>query len=130
VTVGTELPVVEAAPAFIGRPAFNDVLSLMRGAVLTLYVIGAGPFDPPLADGVIVPLTPPYSQPVLGVEVTLTVGSVTKVAEVLYAGAAPGLLAGVLQVNFRVPGDTPTGANATLVLHVGNAATSLPGWVF
>jgi uncharacterized protein (TIGR03437 family) len=36
-------------------------------------------------------------------------------AEVLYAGSAPGLVAGVLQVNFRVPGLLRTGAVGLLV---------------
>jgi uncharacterized protein (TIGR03437 family) len=31
-------------------------------------------------------------------------------ADVLYAGAAPGIVAGVTQVNFRVPADLAIGA--------------------
>ena len=45
-------------------------------------------------------------------------------ADVLYSGAAPTLLAGLFQVNVRVPGNAPSG-NSSVVLRVGNA-TSQP----
>jgi hypothetical protein len=48
-------------------------------------------------------------------------------AEVLYAGAAPGLVSGVLQVNVRIPNSAP-GAFQSLEVTVGNA-TSQPGVV-
>jgi uncharacterized protein (TIGR03437 family) len=56
-----------------------------------------------------------YPQPKL--PVTAQIGG--KTAEVLYAGAAPNLVAGVLQVNVRVPADAPVG-NVPVVISVGN----------
>jgi len=46
-------------------------------------------------------------------------------AEVVYAGAAPGLVAGVMQVNVRIPLNAPSG-NVAIVLQVGDAF-SQPG---
>jgi uncharacterized protein (TIGR03437 family) len=39
-------------------------------------------------------------------------------AEVLYAGAAPDLVAGVMQINVRIPADAPLG-NVPVVIKVG-----------
>lgn len=41
-------------------------------------------------------------------------------AEVLYAGAAPGLITGIVQINARVPEGTPTGKAVPLLLKVGD----------
>jgi CheY-like chemotaxis protein len=57
--------------------------------------------------------------PVLPVRVT--VGG--RPAEILYAGAAPHAVAGLLQVNFRVPADAPTGGAIPLVLTVGDSSS-------
>jgi uncharacterized protein (TIGR03437 family) len=50
--------------------------------------------------------------------VRVTVGG--EPAEVLYAGGAPGLVAGVLQVNVRIPSGVAPG-EAPVVLRVGSA---------
>jgi uncharacterized protein (TIGR03437 family) len=42
-------------------------------------------------------------------------------AEVLYAGAAPGLVSGVMQLNVRVPPNAATGGAVPVVIQVGNA---------
>jgi len=47
-------------------------------------------------------------------------------AEVLYAGAAPGLPAGVIQVNARVPDDVRRGSNLPLAFTVGGASSPPP----
>ena len=39
-------------------------------------------------------------------------------AEVLYAGGAPGLVAGALQINVKVPAEAPSGEQ-TIVVKVG-----------
>ena len=53
-------------------------------------------------------------------DVRLTIGG--QAAEVLYAGSAPGLVSGVLQVNARVPQGIAAG-NAAVILIVGGAAS-------
>jgi uncharacterized protein (TIGR03437 family) len=67
------------------------------GSIVTLYATGAGAMNPPLQDGVVV--TDTSSRP--AVPLTVRIGGVT--TDVLYAGPAPGLVAGVLQINARVP---------------------------
>jgi uncharacterized protein (TIGR03437 family) len=55
--------------------------------------------------------------------VSVTIGG--KSAEVLYAGAAPGLISGVLQVNVRLPDGIASGA-VPVEVRVGSAS-SQPG---
>ena len=43
-------------------------------------------------------------------------------AEVLYAGAAPGLVAGAMQVNLKIPANAPSGA-LPVFLTVGTATS-------
>jgi uncharacterized protein (TIGR03437 family) len=86
-----------------------------RGSIVMLYGTGFGMLDPQPADG----------QVVNGTAATRLVvtGSIAGVpAQVMYAGAAPGLLAGVVQVNLRVPaGIAPTLA-APVALVIGRVA--------
>jgi uncharacterized protein (TIGR03437 family) len=67
------------------------------GSVLSLYVTGEGQTSPPGVDGK--PAAAPLPQPLAPVSVTL--GGLP--AQVQYAGGAPGIIAGVMQVNVTVP---------------------------
>jgi uncharacterized protein (TIGR03437 family) len=40
-------------------------------------------------------------------------------ADVVYAGAAPGAVAGLLQIDIRIPDAAPTGAGVPITLQVG-----------
>ncbi len=53
--------------------------------------------------------------------VTVTIGGVP--ATVAYAGSAPNLVSGVLQINAVVPAGTPSGASVPVVLTIGSATT-------
>jgi uncharacterized protein (TIGR03437 family) len=86
-----------------------------RGSVVLLFATGEGMTDQ-AADGVLA--TPPLAQPLL--PITVTVGG--RPAEVLYAGAAPGLVAGVLQINARIPNDAPAGDGVMVVVDAGDIA--------
>lgn len=68
-----------------------------RGSVVVLYATGGGATTPASQDGVLT--APPYPTPDLPVSVTIE--GVT--AQVTYAGPAPGLVAGVMQINVVVP---------------------------
>jgi uncharacterized protein (TIGR03437 family) len=95
------------------------------GSIIAVYMTGVGRYrGGPLLfqDGWLGPLQPPFPVPVLGVGATVN----GKAAEVLFAGQAPGLIAGVAQVNLRVPDDTPSGM-ARLVVYVGDFASSRGG---
>lgn len=83
------------------------------GEVISIYATGEGRTDPPGVDGVIT--TQPLPKPVL--PVTATVGGLP--AEVLYAGAAPGAIAGLFQVNVRVPANVRVGDAIPMYLTVG-----------
>ena len=90
-----------------GRPA-------KRGSVVVFYSTGEGQVTPMPVDGSVAGGTPTIAKPILGV--TFKIGGQT--AEILYAGAAPGLVSGVMQVNARVPDSVASGA-AALELQVG-----------
>ncbi|MEN6605078.1 MAG: hypothetical protein ABFD86_21940, partial [Bryobacteraceae bacterium] len=66
-----------------------------RGSIISLWGTGAGRTTPPSEDGVITGSDLPRFEPACWIGTTP--------AEVIYAGAAPGLVAGVAQVNIRVP---------------------------
>jgi uncharacterized protein (TIGR03437 family) len=84
-----------------------------KGSIIAIYADGAGQTDPPGIDGK--PATAPLPQPLA--KVTATIGGLD--AEITYAGAAPTLVAGVLQVNARIPAGVPSG-NVPVVISVGN----------
>ena len=55
-------------------------------------------------DGSITPIQPPFPLLTLPIQV-LFGGGAGELGEVLYAGAAPGLVSGVIQINARIPSD-------------------------
>ncbi len=74
-----------------------------RGSIVVLWATGFGEMRPGLRDGELAGA--PYAEPVNGYVVRIG----ERVCEVLYGGAAPGLVAGVVQLNVRVPGDIGPG---------------------
>jgi uncharacterized protein (TIGR03437 family) len=84
-----------------------------RGSVISIFGTGGGQTSPAFADGQIVP----------GPAVAQRFGTVTiegASAPVLYAGAAPSLVAGVLQVNAQVPAGIDPGPNIPILFFVDN----------
>jgi uncharacterized protein (TIGR03437 family) len=88
------------------------------GSALVLFATGPGAFAQELPDGAIVHL--PLSQPILPVSVLFD----GQPAQVLYAGAAPDLVAGALQVNVRVP-ESAAGSYHTVQLQVGGSISEV-----
>lgn len=88
-----------------------------KGSVVVFYATGEGETDPPGVDGQPAPAV--FPKPKLPVWVRI--GGID--AQVLYAGAAPGLVAGVLQVNARIPDTVTPGAAVPLLLTVGTVAS-------
>lgn len=125
------LPVSLATPAVFeteGGPAILNQDGTLnsqenpaaRGSIVSVYATGAGQTTLPGVDGQLVA----GELPLTNLRVTATMGDIP--AEVLYAGGAPGLVHGALQVNIRVPEGLPDGdVRADLVIRVG-AAQSLP----
>jgi uncharacterized protein (TIGR03437 family) len=83
------------------------------GEIISLYATGEGQTNPPGVDGK--PATLPYPKPVLPVSVRIG----GQAAQVQYVGGAPGQVAGVLQVNVRIPDGLMTGNNISVELQVG-----------
>ena len=123
------LPVVPAAPALFsldGSGAGQGAIlnqdgspnspgnPAERGSVVVLYGTGAGQTSPPGTDGAI-STTLPLPAPVLPVTVFID----SQPAELLYAGGAPEMVQGVIQINARVPDSASSGAIPVL-FKVGN----------
>jgi len=85
-----------------------------HGSVITLYATGAGQTNPGGSDGLITP-TGNYPVPELPVKFFID----GQAANVLYAGAAPGQVQGVIQINARVPASASTG-QVQIMLQVGS----------
>jgi uncharacterized protein (TIGR03437 family) len=65
------------------------------------------------------PASVPYPHPNL--PVTATVGGQN--ATVIYAGGAPGEVAGLMQTNVQIPAGIATGNSVPVVLRVGSASS-------
>ncbi len=130
----SEILVADAAPAIFtvdqsgqGQGAIlnqdtsvnSDLNPADRGSIVTLFTSGAGLLDPAGQDGAI---SADPGSVVLPASV-LVDGENTNVT---YAGPAPGLISGVLQVNFQLPPDSTTGKTVGLLLKIGRF-TSQPG---
>lgn len=100
--------------------SLNGRLSpVSAGDVVVLFATGEGQTLPGGQDGVLTGADTP--RPVLPVRVTIG----GKEGLVLYAGGAPGLVGGVLQVNVRVPADVTAGEAVPVVLRVGEISSAL-----
>ena len=89
----------------------------VKGTVISIFASGAGQTNPPGVDGQVagtilpVPLLP----------VTVQIGGLN--AKVSYAGAAPGLISGVTQVNALIPSGVNSGSATPIVLTVGGVSS-------
>ena len=125
---GTQVSVAPTAPAIFtfdssgaGQGAILNQDSTMnspanpasKGSVVALFGTGAGQTDPGGSDGQIAGAVLP--KPLL--QVYASIGGVA--AEVQYAGAAPGLIAGVIQVNILIPAEAPSGEAVPITLTIG-----------
>ncbi len=79
------------------------------GSIVSLYWTGGGATNPPSADGLL--SVTPY--PLLPTAPSVTIGGVP--AAVSYAGAAPGLVSGVLQLNAQIDPSVPSGSAAVSI---------------
>jgi uncharacterized protein (TIGR03437 family) len=85
-----------------------------RGSIVSLWATGHGQSDPDWADDVLAssPLPQPKNK------VNVNIGG--HWAQILYAGAAPGLAA-VIQVNVRVPYGIQPGRKVPVLMRIGDA---------
>ncbi len=135
-TAAFSVPVAASAPAIfsldstgrgqaaaINQDGFtiNTVANPTKiGDIISLYATGEGQTTPSGTDGK--PAAIPLPQPNLAV--SATVGG--QVAQVQYAGGAPGEVAGVMQVNVQIPSGIQTGNAVPVSIQVGTIS-SQPG---
>lgn len=85
-----------------------------KGSIIVLYLTGEGLTTPAGIDGKIA--TDALPKPVL--PLTVSIGGIE--AEILYSGAAPASVAGLAQVNARIPAGAPAGAAVPVTVRVGD----------
>lgn len=88
-----------------------------RGSVVILWATGEGVTDPPGVDGR--PAADVLPAPVAPVAVTI--GGLP--ATVQYAGAAPGYMPGILQINAQMSADVQPGNNVPVQIAIGGASS-------
>jgi uncharacterized protein (TIGR03437 family) len=88
-----------------------------KGSIVALFATGAGQTDPAGKDGQLASDVLP--KPLLPVAVRI--GGID--AELQYAGAAPGLIAGLIQVNAKIPENAPSGTAIPIELIVGQVSS-------
>lgn len=137
VSASLEPRLVESAPGIFttdGRQAamfnqdgtFNSAANpAPAGTIVVIYATGEGLTNPAGVDGEVIGSS--LKRPLAAVRVRVG-GIDVPAADILYAGSAPTLVSGLMQVNFRLPANTPTGPNTSLEVIVGSAS-SQPGVV-
>jgi uncharacterized protein (TIGR03437 family) len=88
-----------------------------RGDYVSLYATGGGVTAPASVDGLLA--TAPYALPA-NVPVTVTMGGQT--CQVYYAGAAPSLISGAVQINAQVPAGVTPGPSVPLAVTIGGSS--------
>ena len=131
-TAKTSVPVAAASPAIFTLGATGTGMGAIlnqdysvngpsnaaaRGSVLMVFGTGFGVLNPLPADGQIEQILATIPSPV-----TATIGGIP--AAVIYAGAAPGLVAGVVQINVRVPDGLSANSAAPISLSMGSFSTA------
>ena len=74
-----------------------------RGSIVVFFATGLGAMQPSMADGELA--AAPFPRPAADLQVRIA----DRPAEVFYAGAAPGFVAGLIQLNVRVPEEIAAG---------------------
>jgi uncharacterized protein (TIGR03437 family) len=130
VQMNVEATAVEVLAVLNPYFVLNSSSNADPDSTVTLYLAGVGQTNPPSQDGQVnqapfaqsgVPIQLQYSEPGLNNGVTVN-------AQILYAGAAPGLIAGILQVNFVAP--PPGSAPITVTVQVPGSRNNFPVSIF
>ncbi|MEO7144156.1 MAG: hypothetical protein ABI165_11730, partial [Bryobacteraceae bacterium] len=91
-----------------------------KGSVVQIFATGGGVTNPAGATGGVAPSS--TLEPLVAASVTVIIGG--QPATVEFAGSAPGLVEGVLQINAVVPADAASGSAAPVVITVNGAVSS------
>ncbi len=93
------------------------------GSTISIFATGVGAFAPALADGEVTPLEAPFPAATDIAAVGLSPSQIT------YAGAAPGVVQGVAQINFVVPADGLIGQSYLDIETAGKTSGAVRYWV-
>jgi len=93
-----------------------------KGSIVQVYMTGEGQTDPPGVTGAITRATlpPPQVTPAPMLPIKVTIAGLP--ALYAYAGEAPGLVAGIMQLNVQIPATAPSGDLQILVSIGGNTS--------
>jgi uncharacterized protein (TIGR03437 family) len=86
-----------------------------KGSVVQIFGTGEGQLVPSVATGSVTPGVPPFPKPV-ATNISVTIGG--QPAQIQYAGEAPTLVSGVIQINAVVPNSVASG-NQPVVVTIG-----------
>jgi uncharacterized protein (TIGR03437 family) len=134
------VPIVPAAPAFFlgdyishqgailnQDGTLNSITNpAQRGSVVAIFGTGGGPTNPPGVTGASTPIGP-FLLLTLPVSVTMD-GKFD--AEILYSGAAPTLISGAFQINFRIPDAVTPNSVHTVEIKIGEVVSDPRAPVF
>jgi uncharacterized protein (TIGR03437 family) len=96
------------------------------GSIITFYMTGAGALAPAMADGALALISTEQPKPKLPVSVTLRGQDAP---DIQFAGAAPGYVSGLIQVNVKVPANQGFGNSVALVVKVGDFSSQSTLWI-
>jgi uncharacterized protein (TIGR03437 family) len=106
------------AVAFNADGAINSPANPAKsGELVSIFATGGGATLPGSLDGEIV--RTPVPLPILPVTVSVSGEPVVPT----YAGGIPGQIAGIIQINFRVPDNSMKGPYSPVVVQIGNASS-------
>ncbi len=94
-----------------------------RGTVISLYGTGGGQTNPVSTTGSVTPIPTSAAQLLNISNVTATVGGLP--ATVTFAGAAPGLVTGVIQVNVQIPQGVAPGNSVPVTISIGSTSSPI-----
>lgn len=119
------LPTAVASPAVFTQSGTG----VGGGAILNQDSTPNSPANPAVAGSIVMvygtsfgPVVPASGGNLPGLVLPVVARVSGILAEVLYAGPAPGLAEGVIQINIRIPGSAPSGSSVPLSLSAGTAA--------
>jgi uncharacterized protein (TIGR03437 family) len=113
------IPVATALPGIftVNASGKGAAITAAAGSTIVLYATGGGAMTPAVADGATVqPTLSRVSQ-----NVTARIGGVP--ATVAYAGVAPGIIAGVLQINLAIPAGVSRGSAVPVDVTIGGVTS-------
>ena len=108
------------AAALNQNGSVNDAANpVPRGSTIAIFLTRGGETNPPAIDGGITPLPPPFHN--VSANVQVEIGGVQ--ATTVFAGAAPALVFGAVQINKTIPANVQPGGAVPVRIQIGPAVS-------